>query len=99
MYADDTAILSRHKNLNTLVENINEHLAHTLRSGSPFGRSHSTPQKQRQYFSRKESHPLKSLSKTKESPGLTTTNILVSTLIKLSLSDNTSHKLELSLKM
>ncbi|GFW16031.1 probable RNA-directed DNA polymerase from transposon X-element [Trichonephila clavipes] len=28
MYADDTAILSRHKNLNTLVENINEHLAH-----------------------------------------------------------------------
>ncbi|GFU77390.1 RNA-directed DNA polymerase from mobile element jockey [Trichonephila clavipes] len=28
MYADDTAILSKHKNLNTLVENINEHLAH-----------------------------------------------------------------------
>ncbi|GFW77375.1 uncharacterized protein TNCV_2497681 [Trichonephila clavipes] len=28
MSADDTAILSRHKNLNTLVENINEHLAH-----------------------------------------------------------------------
>ncbi|GFS61592.1 probable RNA-directed DNA polymerase from transposon X-element [Trichonephila clavipes] len=28
MYADDTAILSRHKNLNTLVENINEHIAH-----------------------------------------------------------------------
>ncbi|GFY29929.1 RNA-directed DNA polymerase from mobile element jockey [Trichonephila clavipes] len=28
MYADDTAILSRHKNLNTLVENINQHLAH-----------------------------------------------------------------------
>ncbi|GFS88730.1 RNA-directed DNA polymerase from mobile element jockey [Trichonephila clavipes] len=28
LYADDTAILSRHRNLNTLVENINEHLAH-----------------------------------------------------------------------
>ncbi|GFV66011.1 RNA-directed DNA polymerase from mobile element jockey [Trichonephila clavipes] len=28
MYADDTAILSRHRNLDTLVENINEHLAH-----------------------------------------------------------------------
>ncbi|GFV05286.1 RNA-directed DNA polymerase from mobile element jockey [Trichonephila clavipes] len=26
MYADDTAILSRHRNLDTLVENINEHL-------------------------------------------------------------------------
>ncbi|GFX47004.1 RNA-directed DNA polymerase from mobile element jockey [Trichonephila clavipes] len=26
--ADDTAILSRHRNLDTLVENINEHLAH-----------------------------------------------------------------------
>ncbi|GFX25448.1 RNA-directed DNA polymerase from mobile element jockey [Trichonephila clavipes] len=28
MYADDTAILSRHRNLDKLVENINEHLAH-----------------------------------------------------------------------
>ncbi|GFX78899.1 RNA-directed DNA polymerase from mobile element jockey [Trichonephila clavipes] len=28
MHADDTAILSRHKNLNTLIENLNEHLAH-----------------------------------------------------------------------
>ncbi|GFV25525.1 RNA-directed DNA polymerase from mobile element jockey [Trichonephila clavipes] len=28
LYADDTAILSRQRNLNTLVENINEHLAH-----------------------------------------------------------------------
>ncbi|GFW19843.1 RNA-directed DNA polymerase from mobile element jockey [Trichonephila clavipes] len=28
MHADDTAILSRHRNLDTLVENINEHLAH-----------------------------------------------------------------------
>ncbi|GFT63096.1 probable RNA-directed DNA polymerase from transposon BS [Trichonephila clavipes] len=28
MYADDTAILSRHYNPNTLTQNINEHLAH-----------------------------------------------------------------------
>ncbi|GFT18842.1 hypothetical protein TNCV_1671851 [Trichonephila clavipes] len=36
---DDTAILSRHRNLNTLVENIrNEHLAH-LEFGSPCGDS------------------------------------------------------------
>ncbi|GFY01885.1 hypothetical protein TNCV_1468721 [Trichonephila clavipes] len=47
----------------------------TLRSGSPFGKSHSTAQKQRQFSSRKESHPLKSLFKTKGSPGLITPNI------------------------
>ncbi|GFV40766.1 RNA-directed DNA polymerase from mobile element jockey [Trichonephila clavipes] len=28
LYADDTAILSRHRNFDTLVENINEHFAH-----------------------------------------------------------------------
>ncbi|GFT54487.1 RNA-directed DNA polymerase from mobile element jockey [Trichonephila clavipes] len=37
MYADDTAILSRHRT-STLVENINEHLASTWRPGSPCGK-------------------------------------------------------------
>ncbi|GFV49434.1 RNA-directed DNA polymerase from mobile element jockey [Trichonephila clavipes] len=97
--ADDAAILSRHENLNSLVEKINEHLAHLEIWFSVWKKSHSTLQKQRQYSSRKESPPLKLLSKIKESPGLTIPNILVSTLIKLSLSDNTLHKLELSLKM
>ncbi|GFW19519.1 RNA-directed DNA polymerase from mobile element jockey [Trichonephila clavipes] len=94
MYADDTAILSRHKNLNTLVENINEHLAHLEIWFSVWKIALNTSKTEAVFVSQRVP-PLNLLFKTKESPGLTTPN----TLIKLSLSDNTSHKLELSLKM
>ncbi|GFX72069.1 probable RNA-directed DNA polymerase from transposon BS [Trichonephila clavipes] len=93
MYADDTAILSRHKNLNTLVENINIHLAHLETWFSVWKIALNTSKTEAAFFSQK-SPPLKSPSKIKESPGLITPNILVYTLIKYSLSDNTLHKTE-----
>ncbi|GFW44354.1 RNA-directed DNA polymerase from mobile element jockey [Trichonephila clavipes] len=49
----------------------------TLKSGSPFGKSQLIPRKLKQYPFLKKDRPLKSRSKTKEYPGLYTSNILV----------------------
>ncbi|GFT23446.1 RNA-directed DNA polymerase from mobile element jockey [Trichonephila clavipes] len=91
LYADDTAILSRHRNLNTLAENINEHLAHleiwfsvwkiALKNG----------------FSFPKGNPL--FAKPKNPMVSAHQSILVSLLIKPSLSDHTSHILEINLKI
>ncbi|GFW63040.1 hypothetical protein TNCV_4453881 [Trichonephila clavipes] len=72
MYADDTAILSRHYNPNTLTQNINEHLAHLEIWFSVWKIALNTTKKLKQYSLLKDVHPLKSRSKTKEFPGLNT---------------------------
>ncbi|GFS74203.1 RNA-directed DNA polymerase from mobile element jockey [Trichonephila clavipes] len=88
MYADDTAILSRHRNLDTLVENINEHLAHLETWFSVWKIALNSSKTEAVFFSKRKP-PLKLLYKIKEYPGLNTPSILVSSLIKTSLSDNT----------
>ncbi|GFX58417.1 RNA-directed DNA polymerase from mobile element jockey [Trichonephila clavipes] len=90
MYADDTAILSRHYNPNTLTQNINEHLAHLEMWFSVWKIAINTSKTEAISFSRKRPPP-KSRSKTKGYPGLYTPNILVSLLIKTSRSDNILH--------
>ncbi|GFW70879.1 RNA-directed DNA polymerase from mobile element jockey [Trichonephila clavipes] len=75
MYADDTAILSRHRNLDTLVENINEYLAH-LTWFSVWKIALNSSKTEAVFFS-KGNLPLKLLYKIKEYPGLNTPSILV----------------------
>ncbi|GFY34143.1 probable RNA-directed DNA polymerase from transposon X-element [Trichonephila clavipes] len=98
MYADDTAILSRHYDPNTLTQNINVHLAHLEIWFSVWKIAINTSKTEAISFSQKRPPP-KSRSKTKGYPGLYTPNILVSLLIKTSRSDNILHTLEINLKM
>ncbi|GFX50723.1 RNA-directed DNA polymerase from mobile element jockey [Trichonephila clavipes] len=90
MYADDTAILSRHYNPNTLTQSINEHLAHLEIWFSVWKIAINTSKTEAISFLEKRPPP-KSRSKTKGYPGLYTPNILVSLLIKTSRSDNILH--------
>ncbi|GFT45293.1 probable RNA-directed DNA polymerase from transposon BS [Trichonephila clavipes] len=90
MYADDTAILSRHYDPNTLTQNINEHLAHLEIWFSVWKIAINTSKTEAISFSQKRPPP-KSRSKTKRYPGLYTPNTLVSLLIKTSRSDNILH--------
>ncbi|GFV96375.1 RNA-directed DNA polymerase from mobile element jockey [Trichonephila clavipes] len=76
MYADDTAILSRHRNLDTLVENINEHLAHLETWFSVWKIALNSSKTEAVFFSKRKP-PLKLLYKIKEYPGLNTPSILV----------------------
>ncbi|GFT24262.1 RNA-directed DNA polymerase from mobile element jockey [Trichonephila clavipes] len=76
MYADDTAILSRHRNLDTLVENINEHLAHLETWFSVWKIALNSSKTEAVFFSKRKP-PLKLLNKIKEYPGLNTPSILV----------------------
>ncbi|GFT79576.1 RNA-directed DNA polymerase from mobile element jockey [Trichonephila clavipes] len=89
LYADDTAILSRHGNLNTLVENINEHLAHLEIWFSVWKIALNSSKTEAVFFSKR--HPLKLPCKIKESHGLSTPSTLVSLLIKTSLFQTTYH--------
>ncbi|GFW97668.1 mariner transposase [Trichonephila clavipes] len=90
MYADDTAILSRHYDPNTLTQNINVHLAHLETWFSVWKIAINTSKTEAISFSQKRPPP-KSRSKTKGYPGLYTPNTLVSLLIKTSRSDNILH--------
>ncbi|GFT83621.1 retrovirus-related Pol polyprotein from transposon TNT 1-94 [Trichonephila clavipes] len=90
MYADDTALLSRHYNPNTLTQNINEHLAHLEIWFSVWKIALNTTKTEAVFFTQRRP-PLKSRSKTKEFPGLNTLNTSVLLLIKTSRSDNTLH--------
>ncbi|GFV47550.1 RNA-directed DNA polymerase from mobile element jockey [Trichonephila clavipes] len=76
MYADDTAILSRHYNPNTLTQNINEHLAHLEIWFSVWKIALNTTKTEAVFFTQRRP-PLKSRSKTKEFPGLNTLNTSV----------------------
>ncbi|GFS91105.1 RNA-directed DNA polymerase from mobile element jockey [Trichonephila clavipes] len=58
MYADDTAILSRHYNSNTLTQNINEHLAHLEIWLSVWKIAINTSKTEAISFSRKRPPPL-----------------------------------------
>ncbi|GFX24677.1 hypothetical protein TNCV_3344571 [Trichonephila clavipes] len=91
MHADDTAILSRHYDPNTLTQNINVHLAHLEIWFSVWKIAINTSKTEAISFFSKKRPPLKSRSKTKGYPGLYTPNILVSLLIKTSRSDNILH--------
>ncbi|GFT09823.1 RNA-directed DNA polymerase from mobile element jockey [Trichonephila clavipes] len=71
LYADDTAILSRHRNLNTLVENIKEHLAHLEIWFSVWKIAINSTKTEVVFFSKRHP-PLKLLCKTKEPHGLST---------------------------
>ncbi|GFW98724.1 hypothetical protein TNCV_2759001 [Trichonephila clavipes] len=73
---DDTAILSRHRNLETLVENINEHLAHLETWFSVWKIALNSSKTEAVFFSKRKP-PLKLLYKIKEYPGLNTPSILV----------------------
>ncbi|GFX76084.1 probable RNA-directed DNA polymerase from transposon X-element [Trichonephila clavipes] len=57
MYADDTAILSRHRNLDTLVENINEHLAHLETWFSVWKIALNSSKKEAVFFSKRKPPP------------------------------------------
>ncbi|GFU01164.1 RNA-directed DNA polymerase from mobile element jockey [Trichonephila clavipes] len=74
--ADDTAILSRHYDPDTLTKNINTHLAHLEKWFSVWKIALNTSRTEAVSFSQKRP-PLKLRSKIKESPGLNTPNILV----------------------
>ncbi|GFU49204.1 hypothetical protein TNCV_2675001 [Trichonephila clavipes] len=74
--SDDTAILSRHRNLDTLVENINEHLAHLETWFSVWKIALNSSKTEAVFFSKRKP-PLKLLYKIKEYPGLNTPSILV----------------------
>ncbi|GFU35976.1 hypothetical protein TNCV_4190921 [Trichonephila clavipes] len=88
MYADDTAILSRHRNLDTLVENINEHLAHLETWFSVWKIALNSSKTEAVFFQKETS--LKLIYKIKEYPGLNNTKYLgVIVDQKTSLSDNT----------
>ncbi|GFW41880.1 RNA-directed DNA polymerase from mobile element jockey [Trichonephila clavipes] len=67
MYADDTAILSRHRNLDTLVENINEHLAHLETWFSVWKIALNSSKTEAVFFSKRKP-PLKLLYKIKRIP-------------------------------
>ncbi|GFX92602.1 RNA-directed DNA polymerase from mobile element jockey [Trichonephila clavipes] len=71
MYADDTAILSRHRNLDTLVENINEHLAHLETWFSVWKIALNSSKTEAVFFSKRKPPPEIILQKSK--------NTLVST--------------------
>ncbi|GFX93734.1 hypothetical protein TNCV_1589111 [Trichonephila clavipes] len=73
---DDRAILSRHRNLDTLVENINEHLAHLETWFSVWKIALNSSKTEAVFFSKRKP-PLKLLYKIKEYPGLNTPSILV----------------------
>ncbi|GFT46360.1 putative RNA-directed DNA polymerase from transposon X-element [Trichonephila clavipes] len=85
---DDTAILSRHRNLDTLVENINEHLAHLETWFSVWKIALNSSKMEAVFFFKRKPPPEITLQ-IKEYPGLNTPSILVSSVIKTSLSDNT----------
>ncbi|GFY19421.1 probable RNA-directed DNA polymerase from transposon X-element [Trichonephila clavipes] len=74
MYADDTAILSRHYNPNTQTQNINEHLAHFEIWFSVWKIALNTTKTEAVSFSQKR--PPKSRFKAKKIPGLSTPNTL-----------------------
>ncbi|GFT35234.1 RNA-directed DNA polymerase from mobile element jockey [Trichonephila clavipes] len=86
---DDTAILSRHRNLDTLVENINEHLAHLETLFSVWKIALNSFKTEALFFSKRKPPPEITLQNQRIPWGLNTPSILVSSLIKTSLSDNT----------
>ncbi|GFW65432.1 RNA-directed DNA polymerase from mobile element jockey [Trichonephila clavipes] len=97
MYADDTAILSRHYNPNTLTQNINEHLAHLEIWFSVWKIALNTSKTEAVFFTQRRPPPEITLQNQRIPWSQHTKYLGVSPYI--SRSDNTLHTLEINLKM
>ncbi|GFU56462.1 probable RNA-directed DNA polymerase from transposon X-element [Trichonephila clavipes] len=74
---DDTAILSRHYDPNTLIKNLNNHLSHLEKWFSVWKIALNTSKTEAVSFSQQRPPPEITLQNQKESPVLSTPNILV----------------------